>query len=158
MIAQSHHWKRLILRQEELLNRLAKPHRWTEVSSLKLEQTTVLGFYAIRRLINFFLLADALVHRPVPLTVFPARHKSGLLLGDQPLEDLYDLTAGRAASHDLLFTCHQVAYNCIFAPYFGQDGALQGIHVTSDHQRKSALYGISIESVKDLFCLAGSQR
>lgn len=157
MIAQSHHWKKLILRQEEMLNRVAKPHRWNEASSLKLEQAAVLGFYAVRRLINFFLLADALVHRPVPLTVFPARHKSGPLLGDEPLEDLYDLNDGKAASHDLLFICHQVTYNCIFMPFFGQDGALKGIYVTSDHQRKAALYGISIESVKDLLHRCGSQ-
>ena len=67
------------------------------------------------------------------------------------------MNAGKAASHDLLFVCHQVTYNCIFVPWFGQDGALQGIYVTSDHQRKAALYGIRVESMKDILHLCGSR-
>jgi hypothetical protein len=157
MSTQSHHWKRLILKQAKILDQVVKPHRWTEASSLKLEQASVLGFYAIRRLINSFLLAGALVHRPIPLTVFPARHKPGPLLGDEPLGVVYDLDSAKPASHDLLFVCHQVTYNCVFEPCFGKDGRLQGIYVTSEHQRKAALYGISIESMQEVLRRCGTQ-
>ena len=151
MATSSHPWKQLLLRQAEALQPLRQPHRWSEASTVRLEETVVLGFYAIRRLINAYLLSDALVHRPITMTAYPSQKKTGLLLGDEPLVTLYELKAGREVAHDLLFLCHQITNNCVFVPYFGKDKAIQGVYVTSDHQRKVALYGVTIESVQNLF-------
>ena len=52
MTTASYPWKQLLLRQAEALHALAQPHRWSEASSVKLEETAVLGFYAVRRLVN----------------------------------------------------------------------------------------------------------
>ena len=157
MITPSHPWKQSLLRQAEVLQELRKPHRWGEASSARLEETVVLGCYAVRRLVCGFLLSDALVHRLMPMTAFPARRKSGLLLGDEPLQDLYDLQVGKAVAHDLLFLCHQVIQNCIFVPQFDEGHALQGIYVTSDHQHKVALYRINVDAVGALFTSIGSE-
>lgn len=67
------------------------------------------------------------------------------------MKTLYDLTGGRATTHDLSFLCHQVLHNCALAPQFSPGHELSGILVTSDHQRKVALYGLSLETLIALF-------
>ena len=151
MTTTSHPWKQLLLRQAEALHDLAQPHRWSETSSVRIEETVVMGFYASQRLVNSFLLSEALVHQTLPMRAFPARRKTDLLLGEGSIEELYDLQAGRPLSHDLIFLCHQVLHNCIFAVYFGLDRTLQGVYLTSDHQRKVELYGIELRVIQDLF-------
>jgi hypothetical protein len=124
---------------------------------VKLEETVVLGFYAVRRLVNAFLLSDAVVHHPIPMQAFPARRRQAIILGDESFDVLYDLKAGRAVAHDLLFLCHQAIHNCVFAPVFGADKAIQGVYLTSDHQRKVALYGIDLKVIQDLFRQIGAE-
>lgn len=158
MATTSHPWKQLLLRQAETLHELSQPHRWGESSAIRTEETVVLGFYAIRRLINGFLLSESLVHRTIAMQSFPAQRKTGLLRGEGSFEQLYDLKAGRPTAHDLLFLCHQVLHNCVFAVYFGDDRALQGVYLTSDHQRKVALYGIERQVIQDLFTKIGEER
>ena len=146
------------MRQAEALQELRSPHRWSEASAARLEESAVLGCYAVRRLVNGFLLSDAVVHRPIGMTAYPARRPGGVLLGDAPLSELYDLGAGKAVAHDLMFLCHQVIQNCIFAADLQEGGELQGIYVTSDHQRKVALYRIEADALHGLFTGIGSDR
>ena len=158
MTTTSHPWKQLLLRQAESLHDLAQPHRWSEASAVKTEETVVMGFYAIQRLVNSFLLSEALVHQSIPMQAFPARRKTDLLLGEGSIEQLYDLTAGRPLSHDLIFLCHQVLHNCVFAVFFAPDRTLQGVYLTSDHQRKVALYGIELRVIQALFQRIGEEQ
>ncbi len=152
MSTTSHPWKQHLLHQADALDKLRGTKRWTEPTAIKLEESIVLGFYAIRRLIGSFLLSEAAVHRPVTLTAFPARRPAGTVrLGDEDLKQLYDLATGRTTAHDLSFLCHQVLHNCALAPQFSPDHVLTGILVTSDHQRKVALYGISLDALVALF-------
>ncbi len=157
MTTTSYPWKQQLLRQAELLHELVQPHRWSEASSVKLEETVVLGFYGIRRLINSFLLSDALVHRPIPMTAFPAHRKTDVLVGEPSFEVLYDLKSGHPVAHDLLFLCHQVVHNCVFAAFFDAERNLQGVYITSDHQRKVALYGIDFKTIQNLFHQVGTE-
>jgi hypothetical protein len=158
LASSSHPWKQLLLRQAATIGRLRQPHRWTEASSVKLEAAVALGFYALRHLVNAFLLSPGLVHRPIPMTAFPSRRVDRVLLEDAGAEVLYDLSAGKAVSHDLLFLCHQVTANCLFAPAFGPQKVLQGIRVTSDHQRSLALYGVGIDTIQGLLEAVASER
>lgn len=156
MSTTSHPWKRHLLRQADALDAMRGSRRQTEASSVKLEETVVLGFYAIRRLIGGFLLPEAVVHRPIAMTAYPARRPAGAVrLGDEDIRELYDLSSGRATSHDLLFTCHQVLHNCALTPQFSEDHTLSAILVTSDHQRKVALYGIPLDALIALFRAIG---
>jgi hypothetical protein len=154
----SHPWKQRLHRQAEALEALRKPHRWSEASAVKLEEAVVLGFYAVRRLLNAFLLSTAQMHRPIPMRAFPVRRTDSPVLGDESPEELYDLKAGRAVAHDLIFLAHQVMHNCAFVPFFDSARRLQGIYVTSDHQRKVALYGIEIGALCELFAGIAAER
>ena len=157
MTTPSHYWKSVLRRQSATLDKLQQPHRWSEASSVRLEEAVVLGFYAIRKLITSFLLSSTLVHRPVRMNAFPARRQDGLGPGDEEIDKLYDLNAGRIVSHDLLFLCHQVTHNCAFHPTFDQAKNLRGLYVTSDHQRKVALYGIDLDQLSALFQQVGDE-
>jgi hypothetical protein len=157
MPTTSYPWKQQLLRQAEILHEITQPHRWSEASCVKLEETVVLGFYGIRRLINAFLLGDALVQRSIPMTAYPAHRKTDVLVGESSFEVLYDLKAGHPVSHDLLFLCHQVLHNCVFSTYFDAQRCLQGVYLTSDHQRKVAIYGIELKIIQDLFRQVGSE-
>jgi hypothetical protein len=151
MNTPSHPWKQSLQRQAEALAEISKPHRWSDASSVRLEETVVLGCYAVQRLIDASLLSHSLVHRLVPMTAFLSRRPERPMLGDEPIEVLYDLQAGRDVHHDLVFLCHQVLHNVLFAPRFDSAKALEGVYVTSDRQRRVALYGVSSEIFRGLF-------
>lgn len=156
MPTTSHPWKQTLEHQARTLQDLMKPHRLSDTTMVKLEETVVLGCYAIRRLINGFLLPESQRNHPVPMSAFPRRQHSSSLLGDEPLRIRYDLDAGRPVQHDPIFLCHQVLQNCVFEPWVAPDHLLMGIYVTSDHQRKIALYGISLATLQTLFHTVGT--
>lgn len=158
MAISSHPWKQSLEHQAKALQELMKTHRHSEASLVKLEETVVLGCYTIRRLINSFLLPESRRHQPVPMTAFPRRHQGSILPAEDPIKLRYDLDAGRAVHHDPIFLCHQVLQNCVFEPWIAPDHHLAGIYVTSDHQRKVALYGISLEAIHDLFHHLGTDK
>lgn len=152
MSTASHPWRLHLLKQADVMETVRGAKRLAGPSAIRLEESVVLGFYAIRRLIGGYLLSDALVHRQIPMTAYPVRHPTGVIrLGDEEVKDLYDLTAGRAVSHDLSFLCHQVLHNCTFTPHFDSGHALVGILVTSDHQRKVALYAVTLDTLVGIF-------
>ena len=151
MSIQSHPWKQELARRADALRDFAEPHRLTGTSRVRLEETVVLGCYTIRRLINGFLLPESCANQPFPMTVFPRRRQTAPQLGDAPLHLRYDLDACRTTTHDLLFLCHQVLQNCVFEPWLTTEHRLSGIYVTSDHQRKVALYGVHLADLGDLF-------
>lgn len=156
MSTTSHPWKQTLERQANTLRKLNGTRRMTATAGVRLEETVVLGCHAIRRLINSFLLPEARCHQLFPMTAFPRRRQDVPLLGDEPLQVRYDLAAGRVVQHDPMFLCHQILQNCVFEPWLDADHRLTGIYVTSDHQRKIALYGISLSTLTDLFLRLGA--
>ena len=151
MTTQSHPWKQTLERQAKALQAFTETHRLTTLTRVKLEESVVLGCYALRRLVNGFLLSESCCHQSLSMTVFPRRPQSVPLLGDEPLPTRYNLDAGRVAPHDLMFLCHQVLQNCVFEPWLNTDHRLTGIYITSDHQHKIALYGVSLSALSDRF-------
>ncbi len=151
MTTASHPWKQTLEHQARALQELMGIHRLSDTTHVKLEETVVLGCYAIRRLINGFLLSESLRNQSVPMTAFPRRQQHTPTLGGEPLQSRYDLGAGQPVQHDPLFLCHQVLQNCAFEPWLEPEHRLTGVYVTSDHQRKIALYGVSLGTFRDLF-------
>jgi len=151
MPTPSHPWKQTLEHQAKALQELMIPHRLSDATLVRLEETVVLGCYTIRRLINGFLLPDSQRNQPVPMSAFPRQQHSSSRLGDEPLQIRYALDAGRPVEHDPMFLCHQVLQNCVFEPWITPDKRFVGIFVTSDHQRKIALYGVSLMDLQNLF-------
>ena len=155
MSTSTHTWKRHLLKQAKTLESLAAVRRWGDASRVRLEESVVLGFYDICKLAGAFLLSPALLHEPVSIIACPARRKEQWLTGGERIEDLYDLGQSRPAAHDLLFLCHQAVHNCVFEPWLGAGGTLEGVYLTSDHQRKVAVYGLRLPVLVTLFRKVG---
>jgi hypothetical protein len=80
MTTASHPWKQGLEHQAKALQEFTKPHRLSDATLVRLEETVVLGCYTIRRLINGFLLPDSHRNQPVPMSAFPRRQHSSSLL------------------------------------------------------------------------------
>ena len=156
MSMSSHSWKLSLEHQARILEELMGGHRQSDATTVRLEETVVVGCYAIRRLINGFLLPECHRNRPVTLSAFPRLPHNTPQLGDEPLRLRYNLEAGHPEQHDPLFLCHQVLQNCVFEPWLTGEDLLNGIYVTSDHHRKIALYGIGLGTLHDLFHQLGT--
>jgi hypothetical protein len=155
MSTSTHTWKLHLLKQADTLERLAAGRRWRDASRVRLEESVVLGFYDIRKLAGAFLLSPAVIHEPVSIIACPARRKEEWLAAEERIADLYDLGHSRSVAHDLLFLCHQAVHNCVFEPWLGAGGKLEGVYLTSDHQRKVALYGLRLPVLVALFRKVG---
>jgi len=155
MTTSSHPWKQELIHRAAALQAFTGSHHLTGLSTVKLEEDIVLGCYAIRRLVSGFLIPESRAHQPFPMTAYPRRRQAAPALGGEPLTVRYDLEAGRVVQHDLMFLCHQVLQNCVFEPWTAEGNTLRGIYVTSDHQRKIALYGVSLTALVDLFLRIG---
>jgi len=70
MPTPSHPWKQTLEHQAKALQELMKPHRLSDATLVRLEETVVLGCYTIRRLINGFLLPDSQRNQPVCMSAF----------------------------------------------------------------------------------------
>ncbi len=151
MITDSHYWKKDLLKRADHLERRAGQQRWSQASRTHLEQTVMLGFYAILKLLESRLLDEKLQHRKLSLLAYPPRMKHLDWSSSHHLPDLYDMHPGTEATHTLSFLCHQVVHSYLFEPRFDKGKRLDGLYLTSDHQRNTALYYTSIEQVIDLF-------
>jgi hypothetical protein len=151
MILESHCWKQDLLRQAGALRRFEARRRWTQAASLKLEQIVLLGFYTIWKLIESNRLSPRVVQRPMELESFRPRPASQVPRPPRSIDDRYALDEMRPSTHDLLFVCHQMVHNHVFAPQLDDEHSLAGFYLTSAHQRKVGLYRIPLEDCIALF-------
>lgn len=151
MIWESSYWKDDLLRQAKMLRFRVQHKRWSESSSAKLEQTLMVGFYAVRKLIESKKLTDSLTSKAIQVTEFAAASKPVHLYNWHHIDRLYKLDTPKKAKIDLLSLCHQFVHSYIFLLSFDEDRKLQGVFVTSDRKRSSCLYHIEVQKVIDIF-------
>ncbi len=147
MIQDSHFWKQDLERRVRDLGSQAERAHWTAAALVKLELTVLASLYTVWKLAESGLLGERALHELVPLTSHRYRSPRDLIGSSHALAELYDLARGRTAPHDLLFVCHQMVNNHVFAPRFGDRGGLDGIYLTSGHQKKVALYALGLDEL-----------
>ena len=151
MISESHCWKNDLLQCAQQLRRRVYQRRWTRVSSARVEQTVMLGFYAVRKLIEAKKLSDDVANQTLKITTHPWQSQSVTRLNRFDYWELYDLDRGRTIVRSLAFLCNQVIHSYIFALSFDESNTFNGILVTSDRERHQALYFVQIQQIVDLF-------
>ena len=147
MIQDSHFWKQDLERRVRDLGSQAERAHWTAAALVKLELTVLASLYTVWKLAESGLLGERALHELVPLTAHRYRSPRDLVGSSHVPGELYDLARGRTVPHDLLFVCHQMVNNHVFAPRFDDRGRLDGIYLTSGHQRKVALYGLGLDEL-----------
>jgi hypothetical protein len=125
--------------------------RWPEASSAKVEQTLMMGFYAIRKLIEAKKICDALVSRQIHVKEFAPTGKMATLLNWHHIDRFYKLESSKKTQIDLMAICHQFVHSYIFILSFDDNRRLDGVFLTSDKKRSSCLYYVEIKSIIDLF-------
>ncbi|MEX0718392.1 MAG: hypothetical protein WD066_17485 [Planctomycetaceae bacterium] len=156
MIDESCYWKNDLLNQAEALRSRMAQRRWPEVSFARLEQTVMLGFYSIRKLIEASKLSNSTFEQGLPLTTYPWSAECVTRMNSHKLDQLYDFDSPSADQRDVLFLCHQIVHIFVFMPAFNEDGQLDAILFTSDRHRHQRLYSMTLHQIIQLFDRVGN--
>ena len=151
MIAESYYWKDDLLKQARSLRARKNQKRWPDVSFARFEQTIMLGFYSIRKLIEASKLSNSTNDRAVKVVSYPWTGKAVTLMNRHHIDRHYDLESPTEETHDLLFICHQIVHSFAFAPSFNENVLLNGILFTSDRYRHNKLHHADIDVIIELF-------
>lgn len=155
MIWESGYWKDDLLRRADVLARRTTQRRWPEASLARVEQDLLLGFYAVRKLIEASKLTDAVARQVVRLTVHPPTGKQVTNLNWHKLDVLFDLRQSVIEQRDLNYVCHQFVHSYVFMAVVGETGGLHGFFFASDRQRHAGLYYLSVGEVIRIFRQVG---
>lgn len=147
MLSQSAYWKIYLLKQALLLKKCATQKRWLEPSFAKFEIATMMGFYAIRKLVEANKLTTKLTETSIPMRLYPSHGKAVTRLNKHRIDGLYDLNAPKQTELNLTKLCHQFIHSYVFVPVFDERKRLAQILIASDYQRSKALLTIEVKTI-----------
>lgn len=157
MIWESAFWKDDILRRSADLRKRVSQRRWPEASLARLEQSLMLGFYAVRKLIEAKKLSDATANQTLSLARYPLRPgKRVTHMNWHRVEELYDISAPRDESRDVLQICNQVIHSYVFVLGFADTGGFANVLFASDRARHDGIFLITAQQIIDLFDAVGT--
>lgn len=151
MIWDSHYWKDDLLKYARDLQRRKSQRRWSDGSFARIERNVMLGFYAIRKLIDARKLSTPLVEQLIPLSCFPSKGTRVTLFNSSRIEKHYDFGKKAKLKKDLVFVCNQVIHSFVFEVEILPRGSLAGFLVSSDHERCKRLFRIPVGEVIRIF-------
>jgi len=156
MIDESCYWKTGLLKQADSLRSRRSQRRWPNASFARLEQTVMLGFYSIRKLIEASKLSNSTFEQEIRVTTYPCTGKTVTRMNTHKVDQLYDFASPTTTVRDVLFLCHQIVHSFVFMPAFTENGELDSILFTSDRHRHHRLYSMTFEQIIQLFDQVGS--
>jgi hypothetical protein len=152
VIFESSFWKDDLLRSAKQLRRKALQRRWPEASVANLEQSLMLGFYSIRKIIEARRISDSLMDRDVKLVQFPALPRARITrINRLSVERHYDLESPHDVGRKMEFLCNQLVHSYIFITVFGEERGVDSFLFVSDRERAKGLYSISLDQVVSIF-------
>jgi hypothetical protein len=151
MIYESSYWKDDLLKQAKRLRQRLTQKRWLEQSFARTEQTIMIGFYSIRKLIEAHKVSDTVKDQVLPVTAFNWSGEPINKINRTCYWENYDLENGQVVQRDLIFVCNQIIHSYVFELWWDEKNALKGIIVSSDREKNKVLYLISIQQITDLF-------
>jgi hypothetical protein len=156
MIYESRYWKDDLLKQAQILRRRINQKRWPESSFAHVEQSVMLGFYSIRKLIEAKKLSDDIANQSLRIIAHSSKGKTVTRLSRTEPWQFYDLEHSQIVTRGLTFLCNQIVHSYIFMVSFDESKCFDGILVASDHERHKMLYFIQAQQIIELFEQAGN--
>jgi hypothetical protein len=157
MIYESKFWKKDLLKQAKNLRVKSTQKRWTEDSYFRFEQTVLLGFYSIRKLVEARKLSNAVAEQRIDLAMYRHVGNPVTVIGKRKLDKLYDLSEEETVSRNLAFVCNKFVHSYVFEECFDSEGNfLVGILFNSDKDRNKFLYYIEIQKLIEIFEQVGN--
>ncbi|MBC6430035.1 hypothetical protein FM036_03940 [Nostoc sp. HG1] len=156
MIYESGFWKDDLLKQAKVLRSRMTQKRWTENSFARLEQTVMLGFYSIRKLIEAKKLSDSVVNKCIDVNAYTWKGQPVTKMNWGDIDKLYNLDAAQPTTNKLVFFCNQFIHSYIFVTSFDENNCLNGLFISSDKKRHETLCFIEMRQIIDLFEQVGN--
>lgn len=157
MIWELSHWKRTLKKSATTLRRRQTQCRWPKASLADVEQTVMVGFYAVRKLHEARKLPRALKKVRLPVTEYRCM-KRPLRLFWPHVEEHYDLSHGRDRKQPIAFMCNQIIHSFVFVPVLDENTrGLSGVYVSSEDRKDEAVWFVGVDVIIDLFESAGSK-
>jgi hypothetical protein len=155
MIYESAYWKDDLLRAADELERRLTQSRWHPATFAGVEKTVMIGFYAIRKLIEATKLDDNTTKQNISLAKYPSTGKAVTRLNWTSYWELYDLGAPKRGTLPLVQLCHQFVHSYVFICEFSELKAFTSVLVSSERERNRHLYSVSIPVIVRLFRSVG---
>ena len=158
MINETQHWKRELDRWSGELSRKQRQRVWTAPTNARVERCVLLGFYAIRKLLESKKLSLPTAERNVSLVAF----SRGIIATKPVLAPLlsvhYNLEQPVEKSLGLGAVCHQVVHSYVFSVVVKPGVGLQGFFLASDWKRNEQLLFVEAEETIDVFSRVAKDR
>jgi hypothetical protein len=117
----------------------------------------MLGFYAVRKLIEAKKLSDSTANQCIALGRYPLRSgKRVTHMNWHRTHQLYDLSAPRDESRDLLYACNQFIHSYVFVLGLADKARFDHVLFASDRERHKGLFRTTPQQIIDLFDCVGS--
>lgn len=155
MIWESWYWKQPLLEAAERLEAWKASEDLADDELAQVERDIFIGFYSVRKL---FEAPAKITDQTRGLSLSVETHpnvKSVTWRNNQKIDELYDLSTTRKENHDVLFVCGRIIHSFVFAPCVSEHGGLEGVFFSSDRDKDSRLYFLSVDQVTSLFRQVG---
>lgn len=155
MIHESRFWKDDLLKSAASLERRVTQQRWYDGTFADVEKKVMLGFYAIRKLIEAHKVDDKTAKQGIVVTVYPSTGKLVTRSNWHHWWDLYDLEDPKKTKMPLIPLCHQFVHSYVFSCAFDENKAFDGVLVSSDRERNRLLFSVSVPELIRVFKAIG---
>ncbi len=156
MTMHSHYWKKDLLKRADTLSDKVTHIRWGEEARMILEQVLVLGFHSIQKLLQENLISDKTKNNKIAIKKFPSIIKDDTVIRSPTIADLYNLEKSSKSNQTILFLCHQFIQPRFIEFYYDKDNHPQGLYITSEHNKKKAIFEIELSQVISIFSDVGN--
>jgi hypothetical protein len=125
--------------------------RWTERSSAMLEKDVMVGFYAIRKLIESHTVADETRDTPIRLVAYRWTGKPVTYMNWHKIDQKYDLDHPVSRAMPVARIADLFIHSFVFMASCDERGRLESILFNSDRTRRHHLYSVRVDDVVELF-------
>jgi hypothetical protein len=151
MIWESYYWKESLLKHAGDLRKRKTQKRWREASFGRVEETVMLAFYSIRKLIEAAKIATATSKMEIAVELYPWKGKRVTRLNWHKLDELYDSDSRITARIPLQRICNQMGHSYVFAIAHSDSGGLGGFLFVSDRDKHRHLHFLDVDEAIAVF-------
>ena len=156
MIWKYHYWKCELLTIARRLN----ARRWRSCGERALshsEKDLLIGFYAIRKLIEAKKVSNALMELSIDVKCYPCINPPVTLINRHKIDELYDLTQECTEVRKAEWISNQFIHSYVLM--FGTNdnsNYLEGFYCASDRMRNTKIYYFPAKTITKIFQRFGS--
>jgi hypothetical protein len=155
MTWESWYWRTDLTKFALSLRKRANQKRWPDAANARCEQTIMVGFFYVRKLIESRKLSRDFADQQFKVTSYAAKGRHIHFLNyHRDLDELFDMNAPKQLSMRIEDLAHQMIHSYIFYLCTEAAGGLRSVLVASDRIRNSKLLEISAKHIVEIFEIA----